>query len=227
MTQQSLRRRVMVGALIYGGGTLLLATLAAAAIVYTHPRTRFFFHTSLLILFAVISLVVGVVLFQRGLAPLAVLRDRLSRVRDGAERRMEGEYPSEVQPLVDDLNGLLDDRERRVARAVARAGDLAHGLKTPLAVLAQAAEQARAAGHAQLAALIDEQVAKIIVDDDGPGIAPSMRDAVLQRGVRADEAAPGSGWGLAIVRDLAEAYGGSIALSESPLGGCRATVSLP
>ena len=52
----------------------------------------------------------------------------------------------------------------------------------------------------------------IAVDDDGPGLDPSMREAVLQRGVRADEAAPGSGLGLAIVRDLAELYGGSIAL---------------
>ena len=60
------------------------------------------------------------------------------------------------------------------------------------------------------------------VDDDGPGLAPSMREAVLQRGVRADEAAPGSGFGLAIVRELAELYGGSIALDESPLGGLRA-----
>ena len=47
-----------------------------------------------------------------------------------------------------------------------------------------------------------------------------MRDAVLQRGVRADEAAPGSGLGLAIVRDLAELYGGSIALDSSPPAAC-------
>ena len=58
----------------------------------------------------------------------------------------------------------------------------------------------------------------ITVDDDGPGLEASMREAVLQRGVRADEAAPGSGLGLAIVRDLAELYGGSIALSRSPGG---------
>jgi len=53
-----------------------------------------------------------------------------------------------------------------------------------------------------------------------------MRDAVLQRGVRADEAAPGSGFGLAIVRDLAELHGGSIALDHSPLGGLRASLRL-
>ena len=54
-----------------------------------------------------------------------------------------------------------------------------------------------------------------------------MREAVLQRGVRADEAAPGSGLGLAIVRDLAELYGGSIALESAPIGGLRARLQLP
>ena len=66
----------------------------------------------------------------------------------------------------------------------------------------------------------------ITVDEDGAGLEPSLREAVLQRGVRADEAAPGSGLGLAIVRDLAELYGGSIGLSGSPLGGLRATLTL-
>ncbi len=65
------------------------------------------------------------------------------------------------------------------------------------------------------------------VDDDGPGLDPSMREAVLQRGVRADEAAPGFGLGLAIVRELAELYGGSIRLDSSPLGGLRARLELP
>jgi signal transduction histidine kinase len=65
------------------------------------------------------------------------------------------------------------------------------------------------------------------VEDDGPGLDPSMREAVLQRGVRADEAAPGSGFGLAIVREIAGLYGGSIALETSPLGGLRASLRLP
>jgi len=54
-----------------------------------------------------------------------------------------------------------------------------------------------------------------------------LREVVLQRGVRGDEAAPGSGFGLAIVRDLVELYGGTIVLGPSPLGGLRATITLP
>lgn len=68
---------------------------------------------------------------------------------------------------------------------------------------------------------------EVTVDDDGPGLAESLRGRVLQRGVRADEAAPGSGLGLAIVRDFSELYGGSIGLESSPLGGLRARLRLP
>jgi signal transduction histidine kinase len=67
----------------------------------------------------------------------------------------------------------------------------------------------------------------VAVEDDGPGIAPALREAVMQRGVRADEAAPGSGFGLAIVRDLVELYGGAIALETSESGGLRARLTLP
>jgi signal transduction histidine kinase len=54
-----------------------------------------------------------------------------------------------------------------------------------------------------------------------------MREVVLRRGVRADEALPGSGFGLAIVRDLAELYGGTISLDQSPMAGLRAKLTLP
>ena len=59
-----------------------------------------------------------------------------------------------MQPLVNDLNALLDQREQAVRRAVAKAGDLAHGLKTPLAILAHEAERARAAGQLEVAAAV-------------------------------------------------------------------------
>ena len=68
---------------------------------------------------------------------------------------------------------------------------------------------------------------RIVVDDDGPGVAPADRDAVMQRGVRADESVPGSGLGLAIVGDLVALHGGEVNLSDGPLGGLRVELLLP
>jgi signal transduction histidine kinase len=84
-----------------------------------------------------------------------------------------------------------------------------------------------ARGTVQVSATLTGHDVVIGVDDDGPGLDPAMRDAVLSRGVRADESAPGSGLGLAIVRELAVVYGGAITLTTSPLGGLRAELTLP
>ncbi len=65
------------------------------------------------------------------------------------------------------------------------------------------------------------------VDDDGSGIAPALRARVLERGARADESVAGQGIGLAVAREVAQAYGGSLEIGESPLGGARVTVRLP
>jgi signal transduction histidine kinase len=92
------------------------------------------------------------------MSPIEQLRRRLSDVREGRSGRLDGVYPSEVQPLVDDLNLLLEHREAAVARAIAKAGDLAHGLKTPLAVLTQEAGRVSAAGHEDLAEVIEQQI---------------------------------------------------------------------
>jgi len=71
----------------------------------------------------------------------------------------------------------------------------------------------------------------IIVDDDGPGIAPEHREDVFRPFVRLDEARnqdeSGTGLGLSIARDIARSHGGSVLLSDSPLGGLRATVRIP
>jgi signal transduction histidine kinase len=67
----------------------------------------------------------------------------------------------------------------------------------------------------------------LTVEDDGPGLAPEQRDAVLQRGARLDESAPGSGLGLSIVNELVRAYGGSLSLGESALGGLKVELLLP
>ncbi|MBV9571423.1 MAG: hypothetical protein JO056_09305 [Alphaproteobacteria bacterium] len=67
----------------------------------------------------------------------------------------------------------------------------------------------------------------LCVDDDGPGLEPEERARVGARGERLDESVPGSGFGLAIVRDIAGLYGGSLELAESSSGGLRAILRLP
>jgi signal transduction histidine kinase len=66
-----------------------------------------------------------------------------------------------VQPLVDDLNALLEHRDQTVRRAIAKAGDLAHTLKTPLAVLAHEADVADKAGQDELAAVMRQQIERM------------------------------------------------------------------
>ena len=67
----------------------------------------------------------------------------------------------------------------------------------------------------------------LVVDDNGPGLPADARAEVLKRGARLDESEPGSGLGLSIVDELARAYGGSLELSDSPLGGLRVALDLP
>lgn len=68
---------------------------------------------------------------------------------------------------------------------------------------------------------------RLWVDDDGPGIPESQRLQVLERGSRLDEQVDGHGLGLGIVRDIVEAWGGQLALLQSPLGGLRVSIDLP
>jgi signal transduction histidine kinase len=68
---------------------------------------------------------------------------------------------------------------------------------------------------------------QLCIEDDGQGLPPDQRDEVLKRGARLDESAPGSGLGLSIVDELARAYGGKLALSESRHGGLRIELELP
>jgi two-component system, OmpR family, osmolarity sensor histidine kinase EnvZ len=77
----------------------------------------------------------------------------------------------------------------------------------------------------------DHRWLTVTVDDDGPGIAPHLREEVFKPFLRLDDARNqdegGTGLGLAIARDIARSHGGDIVLSDSPLGGLRATVRVP
>jgi signal transduction histidine kinase len=65
------------------------------------------------------------------------------------------------------------------------------------------------------------------VEDDGAGLPPDQREAVLRRGERLDETAPGSGLGLSIIDELARAYRGALVLTDSSLGGLKLFIDLP
>ena len=154
---RSLRARLLLGAFLWTVGVAIITEAAVRWLVqHRVPGARI--HYGAMTILAIGMLATGLTFAQVGLSPLSRLRARLAALRSGQERRVAGRYPTEVQLLVDDLNALLDDREKSVARAQAHAGNLAHGLKTPLAVLAQEASRASAAGQGELASAITQQV---------------------------------------------------------------------
>lgn len=258
-----------------------------------------------------------------GLKPLERVRQAVKAVRAGRAQRLSPDVPDEIQPLVGEVNELLSHQEAAVAKARARAGDLAHGLKTPLTVLASdahklrqlgqgeiageiehlvgrmrrhvdhelarvrvAANSRRQAGSADLARalagiaetlkrsprgealtwelalgetgpvaidghdltellgnLIDNAVkwarervrissaeeagaAVIRIEDDGPGVPEAALEKLGERGLRLDEQVAGTGIGLAIARELLDAYGGSLRLENRREGGFLAEVRL-
>jgi signal transduction histidine kinase len=93
-----------------------------------------------------------------GLQPLKDLQSRLARVRSGQYSRLEGDFPAEVRPLVAETNALLDAQDRALEAVRARAGDLAHGLKTSLAVMTAQSRLLRRRGESDIANQIDRQI---------------------------------------------------------------------
>jgi signal transduction histidine kinase len=259
-----------------------------------------------------------------GLRPLDALRRGIAEIRAGRLHHLGAAVPAEVQPLVEEVNALLDSQEQEIERSRGRAADLAHGMKTPLAALAGDAGRLREQGQDAMARDIesvvesmsrhvdrelararvrgmtrrkgslstvldplarsliatlartptgaritfDVQIAEnvtipmdradlaevlgnlldnavryaasrvriaarqdsagpcITIEDDGPGIAPSARADVMERGVRLDDRAGGAGLGLAIVQDVLEAYGWRLSISSSDrLAGVIVTIS--
>jgi signal transduction histidine kinase len=268
----------------------------------------------------------AVVLLLYAMKPFGQLRRALADLRRGETTALEGSFPDEVQPLIDDLNGLLTNSGEQMVRARAQAGNMAHGLKSSLAILVDEAHRLRERGNPETAAIIfdharrmqrqiDYQIARaraaasrakpgqtssvstateviihamrrlyldrkltlenavpagvvvaceaedlsemlanlvdnackhakqlvrviiepsgprqqiaILVEDDGPGLPPEAWEVVLKVGQQWSGEFGGAGLGLAIVRDLAQLYGGSIQLDRSDLGGLKAILELP
>ncbi|MFT3804260.1 MAG: HAMP domain-containing sensor histidine kinase [Burkholderiaceae bacterium] len=99
-----------------------------------------------LLALALIALAVGLTLLIAvqvavGLRPLRRLRESLTQLRRGSARTLAGDWPVEIAPLVEELNALLARDAATIERSRRQAADLAHGLKTPLAILTNVASQ--------------------------------------------------------------------------------------
>ncbi|MFO1034705.1 MAG: HAMP domain-containing sensor histidine kinase, partial [Hyphomicrobiales bacterium] len=91
---------------------------------------------------------------RQGLRPLALLRGQVGDLRTGRAARIAGPQPEEVGPLTSEVNALVEAREKQLERVRQRAGNLAHGLKTPLTVLAAVASELEEKGEGKSARTI-------------------------------------------------------------------------
>jgi signal transduction histidine kinase len=212
VSRLSLRGRILSGAVLWSIGLFIAAMVIATwmmvryRVLAVHIHGVADTHGLLFGVVVVALLVAGLRQVRRALSPLDRLRERLAAIHTGTESTVAGHYPSEVQPLVDDLNVLLAQRDQAVRRAIAKAGDLAHGLKTPLAVLTQEAERARAAGQQELAESLDEQIGR-------------MRRQLEYHLAHARAAASGASVGtMASVRDSAEGLARTLARLHAARG---------
>jgi two-component system sensor histidine kinase PhoQ len=273
---------------------------------------------------AVVLLAAQSIILRWGLAPLRRAAQDLERIESGQRRELAGPYPKELRTLTDNLNALLTSQREHLERYRHTLDDLAHSLKTPLAILRGSLQRGRSeeglrlsvgqqvermsqivhyqlqraatSGRTVLTApvAVRDTVDKVIaslnkvyggksvdvelavapdavfhgdegdlmeiignladnaykwcrtrvrvsaamehgaeprlvlcMDDDGPGISPSLTAAVLQRGVRGDVTTEGQGIGLAIVQDILRVYRGDLHIDTGPLGGARVTVGFP
>ena len=110
---------------------------------------------SLLLLFAVL-IVAAWAQVNVGLKRLNAIREGLAGIRDGKTDRLQIDVPSEIAPLVSEVNSLLNAQEESIQRARDRAADLAHGFKTPLTALLADAKRLRNKGQAEIADEIEQ-----------------------------------------------------------------------
>ncbi|KQY91418.1 histidine kinase [Caulobacter sp. Root1455] len=158
-------------------------------------------------------------------AMAAALETELARARAAAARETAVHAQAEVLPVVERLVAVVE----RTAEGERLMFDVAidSGLRAPLAedVLTEmlGALIENAARFARRRVLVTgvavEGGVRLLIDDDGPGMEEGRAEAALMRGGRLDEAGPGHGLGLAIVRDLVEASAGELTLGRSNLGG--------
>jgi len=129
--------RVALRAIVLPNRPTPLILLAARDIQSTSDAVGGLFYTLLAALFGLLLMIMTTLYFgvRYALRPLATVRADLEDVREGRATALPDEYPVEIQPLSGEVNKLLEHNRGVVERARTHVGNLAHALKTPLAVL--------------------------------------------------------------------------------------------
>lgn len=142
---------------IPGAAPMRLQAGADVAILEGLLRTFNFALGTSLALLAFGLIVAAILQVGFGLQPMRRLRAALAAIKSGKAAQLPRDFPFEVRPLVDDLNSMIELNRQAVQRARAQAGNLAHGLKTPLAVLTDEADRLAAKGQNEAAAVLRQQ----------------------------------------------------------------------
>ena len=149
--------------------------------------------------------------------------------------------PVDLVPLVGELYSLQQGRARRAGVELQRSaevpalvvmGDRDQLKQVLLNLLDNALRNTPPGGHVRTYLSADEGWAELRVADSGPGVPPALREQIWQRGVRGVDlgiagAEGGAGLGLAIVREIVAAHGGSAALTDSARQGAEFVIRLP
>jgi signal transduction histidine kinase len=141
----------------------------------------------------VVLTIAGALQVHFGLQPLQTLRRQVAGIRHGESRQLPADGPEELDPVIQQVNELLEAQEASIGFARQRAADLAHGLKTPLAVLSATSERLRAAGdqaNADLLQMLAEQmnaridyqlrIARLRFRTRAQGASSSLNETVLR-----------------------------------------------
>jgi signal transduction histidine kinase len=133
-----------------------------------------------LALFGIGSLLVNAIAILYGLRPLDHARQALGRVRAGEAQRLDGSFPREIAPLVGEINALIEANHRVIDRARMQVGNLAHSLKTPIAVLINESREMTSGHKTLVRAQAETMQAQVQTYLDRARIA-AQRGSVLAR----------------------------------------------
>ncbi|EJL27215.1 signal transduction histidine kinase [Novosphingobium sp. AP12] len=160
----------------------------------------------------------------------AALETELARARSALARGSNGET-ADLADVVDNVISVLEQTEK--GGSLVYDVQVDDGLAVPVAapevteVIGALMENAVrfARRGVAISGIAEAGMICVFIDDDGPGMDAGRIDDALARGARLDEAGSGHGFGLAIVKELVDATGGTMEFAEAPIGGLRVALS--